>query len=166
MKFAVIATLALTTVSAGSMLEGATCAKYDDCVDTNLCATLVNKSTNTAGTLKNICVLKAKCDAATDVTSTDGADDAAKAYTTVMNKCLKKEAAAGAAKLGAGAKCKLSTECMDKMKCGGSGEVADYVCTDETTCGKDVADKKVNCESAIRSAVSMAAAALVAAYAL
>jgi hypothetical protein len=165
MKFAVIATLALTTVSAGTMTAGATCTKFDDCVDTNSCATIEKATGNTAGAIVNICALKATCETATAVVSTEGADPSNK-YTTVVGKCLIKKVEAGAAKLAAGVKCKLSTECMDKMKCGGSGEVADYVCTDETKCGTDVSDKKVNCESAIRSAVSMAAAALVAAYAL
>jgi hypothetical protein len=164
MKFAVIATLALTTVSAGTLTAGATCTLFDECIDTNSCATVV-ADTGSAGKLVNICALKATCETATAVTSTTGADPDNK-YKTVVGKCLIKKVEAGAAKLAAGVKCKLSTECMDKMKCGGSGEVADYVCTDETKCGTDVSDKKVNCESAIRSAVSMAAAALVAAYAL
>jgi hypothetical protein len=160
MNFAVIATLALTTVSAvGTTANLAVCTKFDECVADNSCATLKMVAGETDATAKNACVLTTKCAGETEVVV------ATKKYTIVKDKCLVK-AAATTAKIAIGTACKMTSECVEKAKCGGTGEASTWLCAAEASCDTDVGDKKFKCESAVRNAFSMAAAAIVAAYAL
>jgi hypothetical protein len=149
MKFVVIATLALTTVSAGTVKLGYTCTKWDDCVTDASCtnSTPVAGGGNVLG-----CILTTKCGTDDEITAADNTK-----YKIIKDSCLK---------IAIGGKCTMSTGCVDKAKCGGTGEAADYLCSDETKCGTVITEKKFVCESSIRSAVSMAVAAVVVAYAL
>jgi hypothetical protein len=161
MKFAVLAALLTSAVyAAGTKEDGVECKTVDDCK--NKCSKVTNTEakSDTKGKFTMICIPEAKCDVK-DSTQV-GSDTAS--YIVTIGTCLK--AAATASKLAVSSKCVKSTDCAEKLKCGGTGEAATYLCLEEAKCGTEIDSKKVNCESALRNAISMAVAAVAVAYAL
>ena len=68
-------------------------------------------------------------------------------------------------KMSLGAMCKMTDDCEDGLVCGGFSPDL-YLCGDGFICGVEVEGMKFDCESALRNAMSMAAATVAIMYAL
>jgi hypothetical protein len=119
-----------------------------------------------------VCFAEAGCTTKAEVLGGDN-----KKYETTVETCLKKPAAADAAagSVSYGEACVTTAQCktdytvatvQTDLACGAIGDSKDLTCVIKSTCGVGLGSIKMNCEGAMRNALSMAVAALAIAYSL